>query len=199
MNCNKLKDKLGAKDAEIKARNENTIYYFNLIKGDVLDMFIDKAISSEFKEWGELLHKDKVIEIMAEKKEIDAGRPVGGFLLQNDFWNIENTWEKGSFLDGFEFIELSDVFGDVDYDKLKYLLSNHLLENGFSYKWITNLWGQRVKTRFFITSRKSLEKACCSNKVEIKKDEGFSSGEKLGLIAFILAIFAWFFIYVFIF
>ena len=50
MNCNKLKDKLSAKDAEIKARNENTIHYFNLIKDDVLDMFIDNAISSEFSD-----------------------------------------------------------------------------------------------------------------------------------------------------
>ena len=198
MNCNKLKDKLSAKDAEIKARNENTIHYFNLIKDDVLDMFIDNAISSEFSDSGRGLHKECVIKIMAEKKDVDAGVPFSYRFLSSDFWDIDSYRKKYS-LDGVEHFQLIDIFGNMDFEKLKALLQNHLINNGFSYLWITNIWGQRVKTNSFITSRKSLEKACCSNKDESKKDENVFSGESLGVFIFVWVIIAIFVSYAYFF
>lgn len=195
MKCEILKDKLKAKDIEVDSRNKNTVEIFELIKDDVLEFFIDAAISREFKEYGDLLRKEHVLKIIARLKNVDIGHPTCFSILDYDTWSINPSREVWNGNDTVKRIRLEDVFGDVDYEKLKTMLYDHLLKNGFKNKWTTNVLGQKVKTDFFVTTRKDLERVCCSNDTK----EAVEKNEQWGAAVIILAVIALSLIYLFVF
>lgn len=200
MKCNELKAKLASKDAEVKERTENTIKCFELVKDFVVDKLIQEHIDDEFNGDGAYIYPKDVYDELFKKIGIDTSE----LYWHSIYWSFDLSrieYKQRSFI---RFIVLKEI--DPNHDpveikqdeelskfKIKFdgelfkkLIINHVLKFGFKHKYITNLWGQRVKTNSFTISRSLLEKKCCSNQVKPFDGDGELNDNLIGAVVIVL-------------
>jgi len=184
MNCEELKKQLLEKDAQVKARTENTIKCFELIKDWVVDDLVKRTIDDEFSKCGHLLYSKDIYENLFSVLNIDTSLLRWDYMRES-FWSRCIIEEIYFCNDSYAYQELDDYEKadiqmknvstfKVNFDRglFEKLIVKHIRSFGFENKVIKNIHGQKVTTNFFVISRERLENKCCVNpKMEDDKRE----------------------------
>jgi len=196
MNCEELKKQLAEKDAQVKARTENTIKCFNLIKDWIVDDLIKRTIDDEFIEHGQLIYAKCVYREMFKKLDIDVSKLYwyeASIHTNNDLEymsyitkGLAMMWSSDGRRGGYDCEDIESVnqyeavrsfMENFDAKLFKHLIFKHVRDFGFWSESITNRWGEKRKSNFLKISRERLENKCCGNpKVE---DEQRESSENI--------------------
>lgn len=169
MKCDELKKRLADKDQEVKEIRENTIAIFNETKDLIVDDLIQRTIENEFKV-GELIYSHKVYDLILDSAKLEHNLLheglfsfCGDHLLQKPYFSPTHI-NRDDVCKAVEQKEkVDEFFKKFDYELFSSMLKKYILSKGFEQKIHTNIYGQKFKSSFFITTRSKLENQCCSN------------------------------------